>query len=51
MWTAELEAYERTVSATTGRSSYSAPAGGHDDSVIARALMLWQATNYTPLLF
>jgi ferredoxin len=51
VWTAELEAYERTVSATTGRSSYSAPAGGHDDCVISRALMLWQATNYVPLLF
>jgi len=51
VWTAELEAYERTVSPTTGRSSYSAPAGAHDDTVIARALMLWQATNYVPLLF
>ena len=51
VWTAELEAYERTVSSTTGRSSYSAPSGGHDDSVIARSLMLWQATNYVPLLF
>jgi len=46
VWTAELEAYERTVSSTTGRSSYSAPSGGHDDSVIARALMLWQAQHY-----
>jgi hypothetical protein len=46
VWTAELEAYERTVSPTTGRSSYSAPAGAHDDTVMARALMLWQATNY-----
>jgi len=36
--TMELEAYERTVSAATGRSSYSAPAGLHDDTVIARAL-------------
>jgi phage terminase large subunit-like protein len=45
-WTAELEAYERTVSPTTGRSSYSAPAGSHDDTVIARALMLWQAQHY-----
>ena len=43
IWTGELEAYERTVSPTTGRSSYSAPAGLHDDTVIARALMLWQA--------
>ena len=34
----ELEAYERTVSATTGRSQYSAPQGMHDDTVIARAL-------------
>ena len=46
VWTAELEAYERTVSATTGRSSYSAPAGGHDDTVISRALMLWQASRH-----
>lgn len=40
MATAELEAYERTVSGTTGRSSYSAPEGLHDDTVMARALML-----------
>ena len=39
---AELEAYERKVSATTGRSSYSAPSGLHDDTVIARALA-WRA--------
>jgi hypothetical protein len=38
VWTAELEAYERKVSAVTGRSSYSAPEGGHDDTVMARAL-------------
>jgi len=38
--TAELEAYERTVSPTTGRSTYSAPEGLHDDTVIGRALML-----------
>ena len=36
--TGELEAYERKVSATTGRSQYSAPEGLHDDTVIARAL-------------
>ena len=36
--TMELEAYERTVSPTTGRSQYSAPEGLHDDTVIARAL-------------
>lgn len=45
VWTSELEAYERTVSPTTGRSRYSAPAGVHDDTVMARALMLWQAVN------
>lgn len=45
VWTGELEAYERKVSATTGRSSYSAPPGGHDDTVISRALMLWQANQ------
>jgi len=35
----ELEAYEMTPSKTTGRPTYSAPAGGHDDCVIACALM------------
>lgn len=39
-WTGELEAYERKVSTSTGRSSYSAPFGMHDDTVIARALMI-----------
>jgi hypothetical protein len=41
VWTGELEAYERKVSPITGRSQYSAPEGMHDDTVIARALMLW----------
>lgn len=45
VWTGELEAYERTVSTHTGRSSYNAPSGMHDDTVIARALMIWQATK------
>lgn len=45
VWTAELEAYERTVSKTTGRSSYNAPSGAHDDTVISRALMVWQANQ------
>jgi len=44
--TAELEAYERTVSAA-GRSSYSAPEGMHDDTVIARALANQAINNYT----
>jgi len=46
VWTAELEAYERTVNPTTGRSSYSAPSGAHDDTVVCRALMLWQAQRH-----
>lgn len=45
VWTSELEAYERKTSSTTGRSSYSAPDGSHDDTVISRALMVWQATR------
>lgn len=47
-WTAELEAYERTVSANTGRSSYNAPDGMNDDTVISRALMVWQANRPRP---
>jgi hypothetical protein len=42
IWTSELEAYERTVT-PLGRSQYNAPQGLHDDTVIARALMVWQA--------
>jgi hypothetical protein len=41
----ELLAYEATISRTTGRASYSAPVGMHDDTVIARALCHWQATH------
>jgi hypothetical protein len=49
VWRSELEAYERKVSATTGRSQYSAPEGLHDDTVIGRALMRWAATNAAPM--
>jgi len=35
----ELEAYQMTPSKTTGRPTYSAPLGGHDDTVMAGALM------------
>lgn len=42
VWTSELEAYERTVT-PLGRSQYNAPKGLHDDTVIARALMIWQS--------
>ena len=47
VWTGELEAYERTVSAVSGRSQYSAPEGMHDDTVIARALA-WRACDAAP---
>lgn len=50
VWSGELEAYERTVSPTTGRSSYSAPENMHDDTVIARALMVWQAAHHMTTL-
>lgn len=40
---AELVSYESKVSTVTGRPSYGAPEGMHDDTVIARALA-WQAT-------
>lgn len=43
----ELESYERTVSPATGRSTYSAPAGLHDDCVIALALAVWSAQRNT----
>jgi hypothetical protein len=43
--TAELESFERRVSATTGRSQYSAPDGLHDDTVMARALSWWAASQ------
>ena len=39
--TGELEAYEQKTSRFTGRTQYSAPEGLHDDTVMARALMLW----------
>ena len=51
VWTAELEAYERTVSPATGRIAYSAPQGMHDDTVMARALMVWQAMQREPATF
>jgi len=47
--TGELEAYERKTSATTGRSSYSAPSGLHDDVVIARALALFASQSTIPI--
>ena len=43
--TGELESYERKVSATTGRSTYSAPTGLHDDSVMARGIVWWAALH------
>ncbi|MCA9366885.1 hypothetical protein KC887_01305 [Candidatus Kaiserbacteria bacterium] len=39
--TSELAAYEQRTSAITGRTTYNAPDGMHDDTVIARALVRW----------
>lgn len=38
--TLELLSYERSTNPITGHSSYSAPVGQHDDTVISRGLML-----------
>ena len=43
-WTIELEAYERSIS-QTGKSTFSAPEGMHDDTVMARALALYASRN------
>jgi hypothetical protein len=40
VWTGELEAYEMQKNVVTNRTTYSAPEGMHDDTVMARALML-----------
>ncbi len=45
IWKSELEAYEQTIN-KLGRSSYSAPKGLHDDTVMARALMLYAYPYY-----
>jgi hypothetical protein len=41
----ELEAYEAKINPNTGRVSYGAPDGLHDDTVIARALAWWKVCN------
>jgi hypothetical protein len=48
--TEELEAFERTISRVSNRAKYGAPEGSgfHDDTVIARALML-KATKSVPV--
>lgn len=43
IWQNELEAYEMKTSANTGRPTYSAPEGVHDDCVMAMALAWRQA--------
>jgi hypothetical protein len=48
LWTGELEAYERKVDAY-GRSRFAGLEGVHDDTVIARALLVWAARNSPPL--
>lgn len=44
--TLELEAYQMKQNANTGWQTYSAPEGGHDDTVMALALA-WRATQQT----
>jgi len=44
----ELEAFESRISAQTGRPSYGAPEGCHDDTVISRALA-WRMTLMAPV--
>jgi len=51
VWQAELEAYEASYNKQTGRPSYGAPEGCHDDTVIARALMLSGMTTSRLLLW
>ena len=41
----ELEAFEQKTNPSTGRSTYSAPRGTNDDTVIARALMVYAEAN------
>lgn len=45
IWTGELEAYEQTIN-KLGKPSYSAPKGLHDDTVMARALMIHAYDHY-----
>jgi len=47
----ELEAYEMKTNANTGRPTYSAPEGAHDDRVIADALALKAITSGLQILF
>ena len=51
VWTGELQAYEQKINKHTNRSTYSAPEGMHDDTVIARALMLRLATSGSLILW
>jgi hypothetical protein len=44
--TFELEAYQQKTNPSTGRSTYSAPSGANDDTVIARALLVYAENNY-----
>lgn len=50
LYTNELEAYEGEKNPKTGRMTYGAPEGGHDDTVIAGALADWARLHYHELL-
>lgn len=49
LWRLELMAYNQKRNPKTGQASYYAPEGKHDDTVVARALMVWAAGNYRHL--
>jgi hypothetical protein len=46
----EMASYEAKVSAITGRASYHAADGGHDDTVVARLLLLKAALTSGPVV-
>lgn len=48
-WKLELMSYAQRRNPVTGQPTYSAPSGRHDDTVIARALMVWAAGEYRKL--
>lgn len=45
----EMQAYEMTRNKVTGRPSYSAPNGLHDDRVMSLALAVWAASFSAPM--
>lgn len=50
IWTRELLAYEMTINPNTGNPSFGAREGLHDDTVMARALAWWGASQKRGIL-